>query len=132
MANREVRVIKDVATMLKVVDSAYETEQKLRAELERIGETVALQIHQIRALERELGQYRVNFANLQAGRDDDNKAACTALCALLRRPNRVLEIYGQTIYQVAKDVYASIGGDVTVLPIPEQRTPVEQPVEDVV
>lgn len=45
--------------------------------------------------------------------------ATAALQKLLMRPHRLMELYGQEVYQEAKDVFVSLGGNGTAIPAPE-------------
>lgn len=84
-------------------------------------------------LNTAISEKEAGMASLRKGRAEDaemmdalrtdladrNSASLVVLGALLQRPHRLMEIYGQDVYQAAKDTFTNLGGDPSSVPSPE-------------
>lgn len=96
-----------------------EAKEELRATKEAWESLLAQHAREVRELQDQNRQLAEAYKAAMARAAEDVGAAGAAIGKMLSRPHRILDIYGVDVYQAVKDVYASIGGDVSKLPAPE-------------
>lgn len=82
-------------------------------------EGLSSSVKALRELQVELGKTRTDLEAVRENLADNTKAACIVLEAILQRPHRFMEVYGQDVYQAAKDTFCNLGGESDKLPHPE-------------
>lgn len=113
------KVEEAVATMRREIE---ELQAKAKHDADMAAETIGAlkrRASQAEADSREVGDRLAYWT----GKRSDCEQVIVALFAFMQRPDAVLELFGQPLYQQAKDALAKAGYDVATLPMPKPVPP---------